>query len=146
MNTMQVRNRVFLRYSEPVHNFQEILQNLSDNNFTFETLKKAILILSLAFGLSLSSSAQTRQPDVKVVKVFPNPATTYINFDFDQSQDLTNHSLKVFNFIGKKIYESNMLTRRTVVNLNDYFRGVYTYQITDRNGYVIANGKFQVSR
>jgi hypothetical protein len=109
-------------------------------------LKRAFVILSLAFGLSLSSSAQSRQPDVKVVKVYPNPATTYLNFDFDESQDLTNHSLKVFNFIGKKIYETNMLTRRTVINLNDYFRGVYTYQLTDRNGYVIANGKFQVAR
>lgn len=109
-------------------------------------MKRAFVILSLAFGLSLSTSAQSRQPDVKVVKVYPNPATTYLNFDFDESQDLTNHSLKVFNFIGKKIYETNMLTRRTVINLNDYFRGVYTYQLTDRNGYVIANGKFQVAR
>lgn len=100
----------------------------------------------MAIGLSHASFAQARQADVRVVKVFPNPATTYVNFDFDESQDLTNHSLKVFNFIGKKIYETNILTRRTVLNLNDYFRGVYTYQLTDRNGYVIANGKFQVSR
>lgn len=109
-------------------------------------MKKSYLILSLVFGLSLSCFSQSRQPDVKVVKVYPNPATTYLNFDFDESQDLTNHSLKVFNFIGKKIFETNMLTRRTVINLNDYFRGVYTYQLTDRNGYVIANGKFQVAR
>ena len=109
-------------------------------------MKKSLIILSITLGVAMTSFGQARQADVKVVKVFPNPATTYINFDFDQSQDLTNHSLKVFNFIGKKIYETNMLTRRTVVNLNDYFRGVYTYQITDRNGYVIANGKFQVQR
>jgi hypothetical protein len=109
-------------------------------------LKKSLIILSLTFGLAVSSFSQSRQPEIKVVKVFPNPATTYVNFDFDQSQDLTSHSLKVFNFIGKKIFETNLLTRRTVINLNDYFRGVYTYQLTDRNGYVIANGKFQVSR
>ncbi len=143
---IQVRNRVFLRSSGPVHNFYEILWLFSDNNFKFETLKKHLVILSLAIGLSHASFAQARQADVRVVKVFPNPATTYVNFDFDESQDLTNHSLKVFNFIGKKIYETNILTRRTVLNLNDYFRGVYTYQLTDRNGYVIANGKFQVSR
>jgi hypothetical protein len=109
-------------------------------------LKKSLIILSLTFGLVTSSIGQSRQPDVKGVKVFPNPATTYVNFDFDPGQDLTNHSLKVFNFIGKKIFETNLLTRRTVINLNDYFRGVYTYQLTDRNGYVIANGKFHVSR
>jgi len=97
-------------------------------------------------GMAVSSFSQSRQPDVKVVKVFPNPATAYVNFDFDPGVDLSNYSLKVFHFIGKKMYETNLLTRRTVINLNDFFRGVYTYQLTDRNGYVIANGKFHVSR
>ena len=109
-------------------------------------MKKTFLILSLLAGVSFGSLAQVNRPEIKLVKAYPNPATSYINFDFDPSQDLTNYSLKVFNFIGKKIYESNLLSRRTVINLNDYFRGVYTYQLTDRNGYVLANGKFQVAR
>jgi len=42
--------------------------------------------------------------------------------------------------------EVNSLTPRTVINLNDFFRGVYVFQLTDRNGKVIESGKFQVEK
>jgi hypothetical protein len=80
---------------------------------------------------------------VKVVRFYPNPASSFINFEFKETR-LANFSFKVFNFIGKKVLEINNLTPRTVVNLNDYFRGVYIFQLTDRNGKVVESGKFQV--
>ncbi|HLP37518.1 T9SS type A sorting domain-containing protein [Lacibacter sp.] len=80
---------------------------------------------------------------VKVVRFYPNPASSFINFEFKQTR-LSDYSFKVFNFIGKKVLEINNLTPRTVVNLNDYFRGVYIFQLTDRSGKVVESGKFQV--
>ena len=80
---------------------------------------------------------------VKVVRFYPNPASSFINFEFKETR-LADFSFKVFNFIGKKVLEINNLTPRTVVNLNDYFRGVYIFQLTDRNGKVVESGKFQV--
>jgi hypothetical protein len=79
----------------------------------------------------------------KVVRFYPNPASSFINFEFKDIR-LPDYSFKVFNFIGKKVLEINNLTPRTVVNLNDYFRGVYIFQLSDRNGKVIESGKFQV--
>ncbi|MFN8264694.1 MAG: T9SS type A sorting domain-containing protein [Chitinophagaceae bacterium] len=81
---------------------------------------------------------------VKLVRFYPNPATTIINFEFQQDLTLSNYSFKVYNFIGKKVLELNNITSRTVVNLNDYFRGVYIFQLTDRNGQIVESGKFQV--
>jgi hypothetical protein len=114
-------------------------------------LKQLFTILSCILFLATAASAQTSRSSVssneslvKQVRFFPNPASSFINFEFKDNSNLSNYSLKVFNFIGKKVYENNNLSARTVVNLNDYFRGVYIFQLTDRTGKVIESGKFQV--
>jgi len=81
---------------------------------------------------------------VKQVRFYPNPASSFINFEFKDNINLSNYSFKVFNFIGKKVLEINNLSARTVINLGDYFRGVYIFQLTDRNGQILESGKFQV--
>ncbi len=96
------------------------------------------------------AAAQTRTPGnsqpgaVKVVRFYPNPATSFINFEFNKELDLNNYSFKIYSFIGKKVVEINNVTPRTIVNLNDFFRGVYIFQLTDRNGQILESGKFQV--
>jgi hypothetical protein len=94
--------------------------------------------------------AQTRGTSndygMKQVRFYPNPATTFIQFDFSENTDLAGASLKIYNFIGKKVYESDQLKLRTTVNLNDYFRGVYIFQLLDRHGRVIESSKFQVQK
>ncbi len=106
-------------------------------------MKKFCTIFAFFFCAQVLQ-AQVTNTASKTVKVYPNPASAYLNIDFTQS-DLSNCSLKVFNFIGKKVFEENMLRPRIVINVSDYFRGVYTYQFYDRNGFVLASGKFQVS-
>ena len=109
-------------------------------------MKRTFIILSIILISAAAASAQTRTPgsQVKAVRFFPNPAISYINFEFETPSALSNYSLKVYNFIGKKMVEVNSLTPRTVINLNDFFRGVYIFQLTDRNGQIIESGKFQV--
>lgn len=109
-------------------------------------MKHILIILGISFCCLFSAQAQTRQPDIKVVNVYPNPASSYINFEFYEESKISNYSLRIFNFIGKKVYENNFLSRRTVINLGDFFRGYYTYQLVDRNGFVISGAKFQVAR
>jgi hypothetical protein len=119
---------------------------IAGNKISFTALKRLLPILSIILLTALNSSAQTnRVPGtvVKIVKFYPNPATSFINFEF-QSPSLSNYSFKVYNFIGKKVVEINNITPRTVINLNDYFRGVYIFQLTDRNGQIVESGKFQV--
>ncbi|MFN5134910.1 MAG: T9SS type A sorting domain-containing protein [Chitinophagaceae bacterium] len=100
-------------------------------------------ILLTVVAASAQVSRSQNQP-VKVVRFYPNPATSFINFEFQTQSGLSNYRFKIYNFIGKKIAEFNNITPRTVVNLTDYFRGVYIYQLTDRNGQVLETGKFQV--
>lgn len=97
-------------------------------------------------GLHCASFAQTNSdanPAQVSVKFYPNPAYSSINFDFDRKFD-KSYSLVIFNFIGKKVYENKSINSRVNVNLDDYFRGIYIFQLRDRNGQIVQSGKFQV--
>ena len=54
--------------------------------------------------------------------------------------------MQVFNFLGKVVYEQKNIPSRTTINLNDYNRGVYIYQLRGRDGKIVESGKFQVSK
>ena len=37
------------------------------------------------------------------------------------------------------------ISPKTIVNVNDFYRGVYIFQLRDKSGKVIDSGKFQVA-
>jgi hypothetical protein len=105
-----------------------------------------LLILLFAVTVARSQSvADNRSSAGKILKFYPNPATSVINFDFQKDSD-QSYNLKNFSFLGKKVFEVEKVTPKTTVNLNDFYRGVYIFQLRDRNGKVVDSGKFQVSK
>ncbi|MFN9709957.1 MAG: T9SS type A sorting domain-containing protein [Bacteroidota bacterium] len=112
-------------------------------------MRKIILILLFVASGVFSAFAQSRLSensfvDTKQIKFYHNHATTFIQFDFSDDILKSGASFRIYNFIGKKVYETNQLNTRTVVNLNEFFRGMYIFQLTDRMGRVIESSKFQV--
>lgn len=85
------------------------------------------------------------EPEARIVKFYPNPASSFITFDFQKEFD-KSYSFQIFNFLGKKVYDVTNLTPKTVVNLNDFYRGVYIFQIRDKSGKIVDSGRFQVSK
>lgn len=114
-------------------------------------MKKFTLFFLLVLGAQLAVHAQSGSPlpgrgeQVKFIKFYPNPATSVINFDFNKGYD-KSLTFQIFNFLGKKVLEISQVTSRNQVNLNDFTRGVYIFQLRDRSGKVIESGKFQVSK
>lgn len=113
---------------------------------------KILYILSFIFLTSLTALSQSgtnpatvNQLKSRIIKFYPNPATSIINFDFASGYD-KNYNFQIFSFVGKKVFELNNLSPKTIVNLNDFYRGIYIFQLRDRNGKVIDSGKFQVSK
>lgn len=110
---------------------------------------KIFYALSTILLLSLQGKSQDRnpgqEPTATIVKFYPNPATSIITFDFQSGYD-KQLNLQIFNFIGKKVQEINNVTPKTIVNLNDFYRGMYIFQLKDKNGKVVDSGKFQVSK
>jgi hypothetical protein len=105
-----------------------------------------LLIFSLQVkSQSVSVPAAGGQPFSSIIKFYPNPATSIINFDFQKDYD-RSYTFQIFSFVGKKVFELNNIAPRTIVNLTDFYRGIYIFQLRDRNGKVIDSGKFQVSK
>jgi Secretion system C-terminal sorting domain len=115
-------------------------------------LIRILSILSFILLISLQSQAQssgnTPVSDVgdRIIKLYPNPATSYITFDL-QKNFKRGFTIHIYNgVLGKKVHEVNNVPERTTVDLTDFSRGVYIYQLIDQTGKIIESGKFQVSR
>jgi hypothetical protein len=83
--------------------------------------------------------------DNKLVQLFPNPASTVVYFTY-QGPTNQQHILQIYSFIGKKMTEARIYgnTRHTVQLDENYYRGIYIYQLRDLDGRMIESGKFQV--
>jgi hypothetical protein len=110
-------------------------------------VKRLSLILILLFGLIFTSFAQIKTPgsgdDAKYLKFYPNPATTTIAFEFVSDYD-KSYSIQIYNFMGKEVYELKATSPIVTVPLDEFYRGMYIYQLRDGNGAIIESGKFQV--
>ena len=112
---------------------------------------KIFYILSIILFTTVHAKSQDRnivsinQEDVsRIIRFYPNPATSLINFDFQKNYDKT-YNLQIFNFLGKKVHEVSNVTPKTIVNLSDFKSGVFLYHLS-RNGKVVEIGKFQVAK
>ena len=109
---------------------------------------KIFYILSIILVISVQVKSQTRstpqQAAVRITRFYPNPAVSQITFDFEQGTD-KNYSFQIFNFVGKKVFETQTVTPKTVIDVTDYYRGVYIFRLEDKSGKVLDTGKFQVS-
>ncbi len=117
-------------------------------NFTI--LKKIYFILILLIGFNLGVFAQAKLPKsnavettVKLIKFYPNPANSVINFDF-QKDYKNNYTIQIFNLLGKKIMEIKNITPRTSINLESFYRGMYIFKLNNANGAIVESGKFQI--
>ncbi|MEJ7625272.1 MAG: T9SS type A sorting domain-containing protein [Ferruginibacter sp.] len=113
-------------------------------------MKKLFYILIFIIGINFTSFAQTSSnPEqvtpAKLIKFYPNPATSAINFDFVRGYD-RSFSLMIFNFMGKQVYEVKSIQPRMNINLEDFYRGIYIFQLRDKNGTIVETGKFQVTK
>ncbi len=115
---------------------------------SFNGFKKLSLTLLLVmfswFVFAGGNNSAGFGTQVKVVKFYPNPATSLINFEFPNNID-KNYSLQVFSFSGKKMAELPVSSAKiTLIFNNDFYRGIYVFQLKDKNGHVVDAGKFQV--
>ena len=116
------------------------------------TLLKTIITIIIVFGITFTSFAQNKPAvaaqagvPAKIVKFYPNPAVSNINFEMEPDNSKT-YSLQVFNFMGKKVFELTPFNQRINLNLDGFYRGLYIYQLRDKSGKIIDSGRFQVVR
>jgi hypothetical protein len=81
----------------------------------------------------------------RIVSCYPNPAISFINIDL-QKNTAKNYNFVVFNFLGKKVVDIKELNTHSTLDLTNFTRGLYIFQLKDVNGRVIESGKFQVDK
>ena len=80
-----------------------------------------------------------------LVRFYPNPAVNFITFEIKEPvQRGTN--IQVFSFLGRQVATIPVNGQRITVSLNDYFKGIYVFQVKDPKGKVLETNKFQVNR
>lgn len=114
----------------------------------FTVLKKTFYIILFLTGLTFTSFAQTKittsgDVQAKFIKVYPIPATTVINFDFQQGYD-KSYTFQIYNFVGIKVYEAKTTSPQFRLSLAEFFRGIYFYRLLDKNGRFIESQRFQI--
>lgn len=109
-------------------------------------LTKFVVILALAL-VSVNFAYSGNNTQVKVVKCYPNPATSIINFEFPVGVE-KNSTIQIYSFSGKKITEVPVNGNKITITLDNssYYRGVYVFRLQDKSGKIVETGKFQVVR
>jgi hypothetical protein len=92
-----------------------------------------------------SRSNPTAETADRIIKLYPNPAQSYITIDLQKSSQ-KGLSIQVYNFLGKKMYEGQNITEKLTIDLSEFNRGIYIYHLRDLSGKIVESGKFQVSR
>lgn len=125
------------------------IKYFAENKKPHHTLKRTLLFFYIFFTTVLTSPALaagasgTADP---IVRLYPNPAISVVSLDLSKVVD-RGYSIRVFSFLGRKMYETSNISQRVItLDLNAYNRGVYVYQVRDRNGKLVETGKFQVSK
>ena len=115
--------------------------------------KKIFLVAAFAFVIvanqsyTIDNSYNFSGVQAKTVKCYPNPAISFVNFEFSSDIIAKNCSLQVYSFTGKKMYETNISNVKITLSLtNDFYRGIYVYQLRDKSGKILETGKFQVAK
>jgi hypothetical protein len=82
----------------------------------------------------------------KIVRLYPNPATSYVTFDIPKGYE-KSHSIQIFSFLGRKMFENQTASQKLTVDLGEFNRGLYIYHLVEiATGKIVESGKFQVSR
>jgi hypothetical protein len=115
-------------------------------------LRKFLLIVSIILLTTAAHSQATRAgftsagTQTAILRFYPNPATTTITFDFQRSYD-KGYSIQIYNAVlGRKMMEQTNIPDKISIELGNFTRGVYVYQLIDKTGKLVETGKFQVSK
>ena len=104
-----------------------------------------------SFWLSITAKSQDRNPVLRLKHNVPKssssiPTQRLIISILNFRNHTINLTLSIFQFAWKKVFEVTNVSPKTIVNLSDFLRGVYIFQLRDKSGKVVDSGKFQVSK
>ena len=83
-----------------------------------------------SFDVTVYTTVGLESLDENSVSIYPNPTTGKVYFEFTSSKD---RQLKISDFTGRPIFETNIIGNNGIVDLSTYARGVYIITILEDN-------------
>lgn len=111
----------------------------------------ATIFLFCVLGSFAAGAQKTlqQQPDQKEtkdqVRFFPNPAVNSITFEFKEEPP-KGTTIQVFSFLGRQVANIPANGKRVSFQVNNFYSGVYVFQVRTPSGKIIETNKFQVNR
>ena len=107
-----------------------------------------VVLEGLKYQKIAQKTASVIEENNVFTKLFPNPVKANEVLHFESKISLQNHTVDLFNILGKKINTLSLSER----NNNKYestisaniANGLYFYNIKNKEGVVVANGKVQI--
>jgi hypothetical protein len=81
----------------------------------------------------------------KIVKFYPNPASSFITFDIQRPVE-KGYVIQIYNFLGRRVLSVVISSNKVTVPLDNLFRGVYVFQLRDKSGNIVESNKFQLNK
>jgi len=103
-----------------------------------------VSFFTLATSFIAAGTNDVTDMQVRTVQCYPNPATSFVNFEFAANTEKQNYTLAIYSFIGNKIAETAVTTSKITITLETYQRGLYVFQLKNKANQIIESGKFQV--
>jgi hypothetical protein len=85
---------------------------------------------------------ETQKSDIEL-SVFPNPASTVINFS---TSNFEANKIIAIDITGKIVATEVIEMGKAKINTSTLASGVYIYQVIDKNNQILTTGKFNVSK
>lgn len=104
-----------------------------DNNVK---TKAVVWMSEYGFGVGLKEFADVN------LSVYPNPVSDVLNFDIDYNNAAR---VEIMDIAGRKIEAANFEMNHASVDVRNYNKGIYLYQILSNDGQVVKTGKITVN-
>ncbi len=98
------------------------------------TLKNNVILTQGFHQNTLFINKNESDENLHIVYLYPNPFTSILNIDFDESNTNNDYLLEIYNSIGDKIFEKSINSNYESINFSKYSKGEYFIKIFfDRN-------------
>jgi hypothetical protein len=98
--------------------------------------KVGVWMSPFGFGVGLKEFADVN------LSVYPNPVSDVLNFDIDNNKAAR---VEIMDIAGRKVDAANFEMNHASVDVRNYNKGIYLYQVLNSDGQVVKTGKITVN-
>jgi len=83
----------------------------------------------------VEGSPQSLQEEaIKAVKIYPNPAGSFITVVSPEARGSGSWQIKIYNAMGQQVFQSSINNQQSTIDISSFATGIYFLKIIDSKG------------